>query len=311
MTTNTNQNQVKEPTITIALKQERPNTDRLSYAPFGGVASAMAACFTHPLDLIKVHKQLLTVDKGTLGYGAQLVKSQGPIGLYSGLTASLGRQMTYSLSRFAAYDYLKYKVTENKRPFTVMEKFSVAFSAGIIGGILGTPCDCINVRMQIDSAYAKNNPLRRNYNHVFNGLGRVYAEEGVKSIFKGWEFATIRAGLMTIGQIAMYDIFKETAMKRNLPDNIATHFVCASAAGICGVLYTMPLDVLKSKYMGAKPGTYKGLGDCFAVTLKQGGPLAFTKGFIPAAVRIMPHTILTWVFKEQLRLNFGYFPEEK
>merc|ERR1719327_1381295 len=110
--------------------------------------------------------------------------------------------------------------------------------------------------MQIDSAYEKNNPIRRNYNHVFNGLARIGREEGLAAMMKGYEFATLRAGMMTVGQIAMYDIFKESAMKNGLPDNVATHFLCGSLAGICGVLYTMPLDVLKSRYMGAKPGQY-------------------------------------------------------
>lgn len=287
------------------------NSDRVSYAPFGGVASGMACCFTHPLDLIKVHKQILSVEKGTFGYGAYLAKTKGPTALYSGLTASLGRQMTYSMARFAAYDYFKFLKTENKRPLTGFEKFYIAFGGGVVGGIIGTPCDCVNVRMQIDSAYEKSNPKRRNYSHVFNGLSRTYAEEGGAALMRGYEFATLRAGMMTVGQIAMYDVFKELAMTNKMPDNIATHFLCGSLAGICGCLYTMPLDVLKSRYMGAKPGQYKGLADCTIQTFKSGGPQAFFKGFAPAGIRIIPQTILTWVFKEQLRLNFGYFPEEK
>lgn len=156
-------------------KQTRPNTDRVSYTPFGGIASAMACCFTHPLDLIKVHKQIIGVQQGTFGYGATLCQTKGFSSLYSGLTASLGRQLTYSMSRFAAYDYLKTKITDNQRNLTTVEKFAVSFGGGIIGGILGTPCDCINVRMQIDSAYEKNNPIRRNYNHVFKAGGRENA----------------------------------------------------------------------------------------------------------------------------------------
>jgi len=270
----------------------------------------MATCFTHPLDLIKVHKQILSVDKGTFGYGAHLAKTKGPSALYSGLSASLGRQLTYSMARFAAYDYFKYLKTGNQRPLTGLEKFYIAFGGGVVGGIIGTPCDAVNVRMQIDSAYDKSNPKRRNYSHVFNGLSRTYTEEGMAALMRGYEFATLRAGMMTVGQIAMYDVFKESAMKSGLADNIATHFLCGSLAGICGCLYTMPLDVLKSRYMGAKPGQYSGLVHCFTDTLKTGGPPAFFKGFVPAGIRIIPQTILTWVFKEQLRLNFGYFPEE-
>ena len=166
------------------------------------------------------------------------------------------------MSRFAAYDYFKFIKTENKRPLDAFEKFYIAFGGGVVGGIIGTPCDAVNVRMQIDSAYEKSNPKRRNYRHVFDGLGRTYAEEGAAALMRGYEFATLRAGMMTVGQIAMYDIFKEKAMAMGLPDNMAIHFACGSMAGICGCLYTMPLDVLKSRYMGAKPGEYSGLLDC-------------------------------------------------
>ena len=44
--------------------------------------------------------------------------------------------------------------------------------------------------------------------------------------------------------------------------------------------------------------------DCFLHTAKL-GPMGFFKGFIPAFVRLGPHTIITFMFFEQLRLNFG------
>lgn len=31
----------------------------------------------------------------------------------------------------------------------------------------------------------------------------------------------------------------------------------------------------------------------------------FTQGFIPAGIRLIPHTVLTFVFLEQLRKHFG------
>ena len=70
---------------------------------------------------------------------------------------------------------------------------------------------------------------------------------------------------------------------------------------------TQPLDVLKTRAMNAKPGEFSGPLDLIRFTAKQ-GPTAFYKGFVPAFVRLGPHTILTFVFLEQLRQNFGYLP---
>lgn len=83
-------------------------TRRIGRWYFGGTASAMAACCTHPLDLLKVHLQ--TQQKGKIGLismGIKVVKSDGITGLYNGLTASILRQLTYSLTRFGIYETVK------------------------------------------------------------------------------------------------------------------------------------------------------------------------------------------------------------
>ena len=54
-------------------------------------------------------------------------------------------------------------------------------------------------------------------------------------------------------------------------------------------------------------GEFNGALGLVTFTAKQ-GPQAFFKGFIPAFVRLGPHTILTFIFLEQLRLNFGVNP---
>ena len=72
---------------------------------------------------------------------------------------------------------------------------------------------------------------------------------------------------------------------------------------------TQPLDVLKTRAMNAKPGEFKGPLDLVMFTARQ-GPLAFYKGYVPAFVRLGPHTILTFIFFEQLRQNFGFLPQK-
>lgn len=70
------------------------------------------------------------------------------------------------------------------------------------------------------------------------------------------------------------------------------------------------MDVMKTRIMNAKPGEFKGIWDVVVFTGKE-GPMGFFRGFIPAFLRIAPQTILTFVFYEQLRLNFGNPPKPK
>ena len=90
----------------------------------------------------------------------------------------------------------------------------------------------------------------------------------------------------------------------------------------------MPLDVMKTRMMNAPPGTYNSLVDCLKDIMKV-GPSGLFKGFIPAFIRLGqivfaedsppssprsrlgPHTILMFIFLEQLKQRFGYLKTEQ
>lgn len=179
----------------------------------------------------------------------------------------------------------------------------MAAAAGFVGGIVGNPADMVNVRMQNDVKML-DLAKRRNYNHVFDGLYRTATEEGVSTWMRGVTMTSSRALLMTVAQIACYDQAKQFLLTtRFFKDNIITHFTASFIAGTIATSITQPVDVMKTRLMEAKPGQYKSVAHCILYTAKL-GPLGFYKGFIPAWVRLAPHTILTWIFLEQLRVFF-------
>ncbi|KAK9711938.1 Mitochondrial carrier protein [Popillia japonica] len=90
-------------------------------------------------------------------------------------------------------------------------------------------------------------------------------------------------------------------------DNLQTHFTASLTAGAIATTLTQPMDVLKTRAMNAKPGEFKSLWHIVSYTAKL-GPLGFFKGYVPAFFRLAPHTIITFIFFEQLRLNFGVMP---
>lgn len=233
-----------------------------------------------------------------------IVRSQGVLALYNGISASVGRQLTYSLTRFGMYDALRpYIISEGAKDPTFVQKLMLATAGGFMGGIIGTPCDMVNVRMQNDIKLAASQ--RRNYSHVFHGLYNVAKYEGVGALFNGVQMAALRAILVTNGQIAFYDQIKQTLLATPyFDDTIRTHFTCSLIAGAIATGMTQPADVLKTRIMNAKPGEFRSIWHCVMETGKV-GPLGFFKGFVPAFVRLGPQTILTWIFKEQLRMHFG------
>ncbi|KAG7209719.1 hypothetical protein KM043_011354 [Ampulex compressa] len=280
---------------------------KLSRWYFGGLASAGAACVTHPLDLLKVHLQTqqegrVSIVKSTVS----IIRKEGILALYNGLSASLLRQLTYSTTRFGAYEIGKQAFETPGSPLPFYQKLLLAGCSGAAGGVLGTPGDVVNVRMQNDIKLPPE--MRRNYRHALDGVVCIIRQEGTLRLFSGCSTATARAVLMTIGQLSFYDQIKIMLLQSGyFQDNPTTHFVSSLLAGAIATTLTQPLDVLKTRVMNAKPGEFQGLTDIFLYTAKL-GPLAFFKGYVPAFVRLAPQTILTFIFLEQLRSNCGFYP---
>ncbi|XP_034113783.1 mitochondrial dicarboxylate carrier-like isoform X2 [Drosophila nasuta] len=121
-------------------------TEKYSRWYFGGLASTMAASLTHPLDTLKVNLQTQQAKMSILELVLIIFRQRGLLGFYRGISASVMRQLTYSMSRFGAYEIGKdYVNTE-----TFAGKVGLAGVCGVLGGVIGAPADMINVRMQHD-----------------------------------------------------------------------------------------------------------------------------------------------------------------
>ncbi|OAD55624.1 Mitochondrial dicarboxylate carrier [Eufriesea mexicana] len=230
---------------------------KLSRWYFGGLSSAGAACVTHPLDLLKVHLQ--TQQKGKISIAqltVSIIRNQGILALYNGLSASLLRQLTYSTIRFGVYEVGKQTFEKSGHTMLFHQKLLLAGFSGATGGVFGTPGDVINVRMQNDIKLPPEQ--RRNYKHALDGIVRIIQKEGLHKLFSGCSTATLRAALMNIGQLSFYDQVKITLLQTGyFKDNPITHIVSSVFAGAVATTLTQPLDVLKTRAMNAKPGEFK------------------------------------------------------
>ncbi|XP_065319701.1 mitochondrial dicarboxylate carrier-like isoform X1 [Gordionus sp. m RMFG-2023] len=146
------------------------------------------------------------------------------------------------------------KIFEKNMPLYV--KLSLAAIAGLCGGVIGSPADMINVRMQNDIKLPLDK--RRNYKHALDGLIKVNNQEGFLKLYSGVTMATSRGIFMTIGQLAFYDQVKQYLIQNlKLSDNVHTHIMSSVSASMIAATLTQPLDVLKTRLMNAKPNEYK------------------------------------------------------
>jgi len=248
--------------------------------------------------IVKVRLQTRRGDapKSMMGTFAHVLKNHGIPGLYSGLSASLLRQITYSTTRFGVYEELKAKFsTEHSSP-SFPTLVAIASISGFLGGFAGNPADVLNVRMQHDAAL----PIaeRRNYNNAVDGLIRMTKEEGWKSLFRGVWPNSMRAVLMTASQLASYDGFKRLLIQHTpLEDNLTTHFTSSFMAGFVATTICSPVDVIKTRVMSTSES--KGLAKLLADIYKVEGIGWMFRGWVPSFIRLGPHTIATFLFLEQ------------
>ncbi|KAK5443481.1 Mitochondrial dicarboxylate transporter [Exophiala xenobiotica] len=296
---------VNETTPSAKAKKQQVQTAAIRYPFwFGGSAASMAAVVTHPLDLVKVRLQTRppSAPTNTLGTFTYILKNDGPIGLYAGLSGALLRQLTYSTVRFGVYEDLKTRFAPRPtaddpapRP-SLLNLVLMSSVAGFLGGIAGNPGDVLNVRMQSDGS--KPPEARRNYKHALDGIVRMIREEGAVSLLRGVGANSTRAMLMTACQLSSYDVFKQMCLKNlGMADNFSTHFTASLAAGFVATTLCSPVDVIKTRVMSA--GAKTSVLHLLREASHKEGMLWIFRGWVPSFVRLGPQTICTMVFFEQ------------
>lgn len=264
----------------------------------------MGACLvTHPLDLAKVRLQTASAPGQNLALMVcRIVAAEGPFKLYSGLTASLLRQATYSTARFGIYEWLKESYTAStgvSKPRTLI-LLPMSMVSGALGGLVGNPLDVVNIRMQNDSSLPVLD--RRNYRNALDGLYRIVKHEGPGALFRGLAPNLVRGVLMTASQVVTYDWGKNMVVDYLGMDPVrkSTHFTASLLAGLVATTVCLPADVVKTRIMNAK-GTGLGAVAILRSAVRAEGVGFMFRGWLPSFIRLGPHTIVTFLILEQLR----------
>ncbi|KAL8291649.1 hypothetical protein RQP46_001907 [Phenoliferia psychrophenolica] len=216
-------------------------------------------------------------------------------GAYAGLSASILRQMTYSLTRFGVYDALKERLSKDLRQGEQLPAWKMALAASVaggLGGVAGNPADVILVRMTGDANRAVGERLA--YKHW------IVREEGAGALFRGVGPNVARAVLMNASQLATYDVFKNALLRADvMDDGLGLHFSSSFLAGTVATTICAPFDVIKSRIMNAagKESTMAVIGRAF----KTEGLTWLFKGWTPAWIRLSPNTILIFMTLEQIK----------
>jgi len=275
---------------------------------FGGSAGMGATCFVQPLDLVKNRMQVTKTEAGKKPTSASIIagiiKNEGVATLYTGLSAGLLRQALYTTTRLGIYTSLfeTFSAPDGSPPGFFM-KAALGMTAGATGAFVGTPAEVSLIRMTADGTLPVDK--RRNYKNVFDALARMTREEGITTLWRGATPTMGRAMVVNAAQLSSYSQAKQSILGTGyIEEGIFCHFVASMISGLVTTIASMPVDIAKTriqnqKYVDGKP-EYKGAMDVLGKVIKNEGVLSLWKGFTPYYFRLGPHTVITFIFLEQM-----------
>ncbi|XP_055386763.1 mitochondrial 2-oxoglutarate/malate carrier protein [Condylostylus longicornis] len=284
---------------------------------FSGLSGMGATCIVQPLDLVKTRMQIQGVGgaareyKNSLHCISTIVSKEGPLALYKGIGAALLRQATYTTGRIGVYTFLNDYYRQNyKGEPNLLSSMAMGMIAGACGAFIGTPAEVALIRMTADGKL----PLaeRRNYTNVVNALARITTEEGVTALWRGCTATVGRAMVVNMVQLASYSQAKGYfAQIFEMQEGIKLHFSASMVSGFLTTAASMPVDIAKTRIQNMKitdgKPEYRGTIDVLAKVARHEGIFALWKGFTPYFCRLGPHTVLTFIFLEQINQIYSKY----
>lgn len=259
-----------------------------------------------PIDLIKTRIQVVgkAQNIGAVTIAKNLIKNEGVMKLYAGLSASLMRQAIYGTARLGLHRvFSNYLKERNNGTLTFWMSTASSLTSGALAGIIGNPFDLSMVRMQADGLLPVEQ--RRGYSNCFTALYRITKEEGLMTLWRGSLPMILRAMSMNFGMLASYDLSRQFIVKHN-GEGMTTNLLASAVSGFCCAFTSLPFDLMKTRLMNMRPDPvtnempYKNLLDCFVKVLKNEGLFAFWRGFFTYYFRCAPHAMIILLVNEAI-----------
>lgn len=177
------------------------------------VASASAELIADvalcPFESVKVRSQTTIPPdfRSTFTGLREVISTEGVGGLYKGLYPLWGRQIPYTMMKFASFETIVEKIygylPGQKSDYNKGAQTGVAFAGGYMAGIL-----CAMVSHPADVMVSKLNANRQSGEAFGAAMGRIYKDIGFAGLWNGLFVRIIMVGTLTGLQWMIYDSFK-------------------------------------------------------------------------------------------------------
>ncbi|XP_048566363.1 protein MITOFERRINLIKE 1, chloroplastic-like [Triticum urartu] len=239
----------------------------LERAAIGACAGAAAGAFTYaallPLDAVKTRLQAGAASRGSWQVFADILRADGPLGLYRGLSAVILGSATSSAIYFGTCELAKSLLRPHLPPFLVPPLAGA--SGNISSSAIMVPKELITQRLQSGAATGRS----------WQVLLQILQADGFFGLYTGYAATLLRNLPAGVLSYSSFEYLKAFALSKSNAANLTPgeSVLCGALAGAISAGLTTPLDVVKTRLMtrvGAAQGSRTVVGTMQEVIAEEG-----------------------------------------
>uniref|UniRef100_A0A6B2LCF2 Mitochondrial carrier protein n=1 Tax=Arcella intermedia TaxID=1963864 RepID=A0A6B2LCF2_9EUKA len=269
----------------------------------------MCGCFVgYPLDTLKVRLQTRSSPHSALWYATEMLKKEGPLSFYRGLSAPLVGAVPINASYFLGYYWGK-RLFWN--PDTIKNNdFARIALASAVAGMFVAPVYSVVDRMKCIMQVQRVHSIFPNmeFKSAYELLRYMYGEYGWYCCCRGFWATIMRDVPGSVFYFGTYDWVKGKLSK----DGKASVPITMLSGGLGGMLYwvvVMPMDTLKTLVQTNPPTEGKGAARILVEKVRGEGPFrayaSLYRGLTPVLLRAFPSNAATFSGYELIKYFFS------
>lgn len=285
-------------------KLPKPSAQGICNFLSGGVAGALAAAITCPLEVVKTHLQSSAsagLGMGPLGMAQSLLKKEGVKGLYRGMTPTLMGIIPTRSTYFWALSATKGALLP-----VMGDGPATHVASAVAGGTLSITVTCplwmVKTRMQLTGG------------KFGDTVRSIVKENGVKGLYRGLR-ASYWGLTESCSQFLIYEKMKKALINRHespLDAKLTSgeYLAAAGASKAIASILTYPHEVVRTRMREVGGAKYRTMFQSIKLIAKEEGRKGLYGGLGPHLMRVVPNTAIMFMTYELLSLHVAPLIED-
>ena len=215
---------------------------------------------------------------------------------YEILNSRFALEHRYAATQFTSYAQYKRMLSKPDEDFTVVRRLLCGGLAGATATTITHPLDVVRLRIATTP----------DINGIAECVKRVYAENGLRTFYKGYAPTLLSLSPFIAVNFASFDFLKSWYYPDGEPKEISAPITLSlgALAGLTAQTFCFPLDTVRRR-MQMEGTAYKSTFDAFRTILRVEGARGFYKGMLPNAVKIVPNNGIRFLAFDFFTRMFG------